>query len=78
MVEHCRKRKEEKVDEVRENDGVINEGGKKNRASSIIRYQQNILKNRASETGIEKHRDGITGERGGEKRNIYRIFYTIR
>ena len=25
-------------------------------------------KNRASETGIERHRDGITGERGGEKR----------
>ena len=41
---------------------------KKNRASSIIRYQQNILKNRASETGIEKHRDGITDERRGEKR----------
>ena len=55
------------MDEARENDGVINEGGKKNRASSIIRYQQNILKNRASETGIEKHRDGITGERREER-----------
>ena len=57
------------MDEARENDGVINEGGKKNRASSIIRYQQNhTQKNRASETVIEKHRDRITGERGGEKR----------
>ena len=48
-----------------ENDGVINEGGKKNRASPRVKYQQNILKNRASETVIGKHRDGISGERRG-------------
>ena len=54
------------MDETRENDGVINEGGKKNRASSIIRYQQNILKkNRASETVIERQsRDKQREERG--------------
>ena len=48
-----------------------NEGTSYN-ATSKTAQESNInrtySKNRASETGIEKHRDGITGERRGEER----------
>ena len=46
-IYHKKREKEEqkkKVGEMRENDGVIKERGKGNRASSRVKYQQNILK----------------------------------